>query len=206
MTVTGIDIQSVTKSSLYPKSLFQTAMGEKFDQLPPRLQELHGPNACKTWTGEARTQTGKTWLARLISRTIGFAVPSKSGTASYEPLEVTFERLEASEKWTRNFNGHSFNSHFTLQEKVEGDSVRYMAIENFGLFKFELDLLCEKSRLYFVVKRCTFLKLPLPAILLPSGESYEYEQQDRFHFNVEVRVPIAGLIGAYDGWLMPANT
>jgi len=197
------EIEQSTKPGLYQKSLFQTAIGAKFDELPPCLQELHGPDAPIKWGGQARTQAGTTWLAKLISRSIGFGVPPEHRTATYESLEVTFERTENSEEWTRDFDGHRFKSHFTLEKKAEGDHVNYVAIENFGLFKFELDLLYEDNRLYFLVRRCTFLKLPLPAICLPKGDSYEFEREGRFHFCVEVRVPLAGLIAAYDGWLVP---
>lgn len=194
------------KSNLLAKSLFQVAMGDRFFELPHCLQTLHGPDAATVWTGEARTQTGKTWLARLISRTVGLTVPSQPGLPDYKPLQVTFERFDNSEKWTRNFNGHFFNSHFTLGKKYKDGTTSYVAIENFGLFKFELDLLIENERLYFNVDRCTFLNLPLPAVCLPKGESYEFEHNRQFNFTVEIRVPIAGLIAAYDGWLVPEKT
>jgi len=191
------------ESTTQQKSLFQKVLGTDFDYLPPLLQQLHGLGNENIWIGEARTQPGSSMLAKLISRVIGLSVPENTGDAEYKPLQVTFERLENSEKWHRNFNGHCFNSHLTMGEKKEGASVGYYAIENFGLFRFELDLPFKEERLLFVVKRCTFLGVPLPSMLLPTGESYEYEQNGRFHFNVEIRAPLAGLIAAYDGWLLP---
>ena len=205
MTIVSTAKHSITNSNIDTKSLFQKAIGDKFYDMPPRLRELHGPDASKTWVGEARTQAGETWLARFISRTIGFGVPSSQDRGAYERIEVTFERSDNSEKWQRDFNGHCFNSHFAIGTKKQDERVNYFAIEKFGLFNFELDLIVKKQRLYFVVRRCTFLKLPLPAFLLPKGDSYEYEHNDRFHFKVEVRVPIAGLIAAYDGWLSPVE-
>lgn len=48
--------------------------------------------------------------------------------------------------------------------------------------------------------------IPLPALLLPSGDSREYESDGRFHFEVEVAHPLAGRIVQYRGWLEPTDT
>jgi hypothetical protein len=46
--------------------------------------------------------------------------------------------------------------------------------------------------------------IPLPVVLAPRGDSYEYAENGRFHFHVEIAHPITGLIVSYRGWLVPA--
>ena len=43
----------------------------------------------------------------------------------------------------------------------------------------------------------------MPASLLPAGESFEYEQDGDFHFDVTIAMPVIGLIAAYQGRLAP---
>ncbi|HEX6843100.1 MAG TPA: DUF4166 domain-containing protein, partial [Stellaceae bacterium] len=43
----------------------------------------------------------------------------------------------------------------------------------------------------------------LPAAWAPRGDAYESAQDGRFHFDVEIRHPLTGLIAAYRGWLVP---
>ena len=39
--------------------------------------------------------------------------------------------------------------------------------------------------------------------LAPRGDSYEYAENGRFHFHVEIAHPFTGLILGYRGWLVP---
>lgn len=144
-------------------------------------------------------QAGNNGFAKFIAWLAGLHISSQKGVSKYRPIEVRFEQTTESEIWVRDFGSHIFKSHFTLKE----ESGRYIAVENFGLFKFELDLRLKENRLNFIVKRCTCLGLSMPAIILPKGDSFEYEYNGHFHFNVEIRIPIVGLIAAYDGWLKP---
>ena len=43
----------------------------------------------------------------------------------------------------------------------------------------------------------------MPSALAPTGNSYEYVEGGRFRFHVEIGLPLAGLIVAYRGWLVP---
>jgi hypothetical protein len=45
--------------------------------------------------------------------------------------------------------------------------------------------------------------IPMPLALAPRGDSYEFAADRRFNFHVEIRHPLAGLIVAYRGWLVP---
>ncbi|CAM5773035.1 hypothetical protein LMIY3S_04043 [Labrys miyagiensis] len=42
-------------------------------------------------------------------------------------------------------------------------------------------------------------------ICFPGGNSFESEEEGRFHFHVEIDHPLLGLIVRYQGWLIPDN-
>ncbi len=77
--------------------------------------------------------------------------------------------------------------------------------EKFGPFYFGLALITSLGRLSLVVRQWRFLGLPLPLVLAPSGDSYEFVENGKFHFNVEICLPLAGLIVACRGYLEPCG-
>jgi len=178
--------------------VFKTILGDHYKSLPPTLQALHNDTQT-TWHGKAAVQSGRNPLAKLIGHIVGISV--KSGQDI--PLMVTFETDASGERWTRKFDEQSFHSHFSLGTGRN----THLAVERFGIAKIGLALVMEKGedgdKLRFIPRRCTVLGLPLPKFLMPRGESYETEKDGRFHFNVAIKVPIAGLIAAYEGWLEP---
>lgn len=64
-------------------------------------------------------------------------------------------------------------------------------------------LVPENNRLQLVMQRCRFAGLPLPRVLAPSGNYLEYEEKDRFCFDIEIRLPLAGFVIRYRGYLNP---
>lgn len=64
-------------------------------------------------------------------------------------------------------------------------------------------LVLENGKMHLIVKRWTFLGIPLPVVLSPNGEAWETGEEGRFRFHVEIRLPLVGLIVRYRGWLKP---
>ena len=64
-------------------------------------------------------------------------------------------------------------------------------------------LVVESGRLSLVLRRWSFLGLPLPMWLCPRSASYERVEDGRFRFHVEISHPLTGLIVRYRGWLEP---
>jgi hypothetical protein len=75
--------------------------------------------------------------------------------------------------------------------------------ERFGPFAFGLALVRETDRLRLVVRRWRVFGIPLPAALAPFGDAYESAEDGRFHFHVEIRLPVVALVVGYRGWLVP---
>jgi len=64
-------------------------------------------------------------------------------------------------------------------------------------------LVLDAGRLRLVVRRWSCFGIPLPLALAPRGNTYESAEDGRFHFHVEIRHPLIGLIVGYRGWLVP---
>lgn len=176
------------------KGVFRTILGDQFENIPPKLQALHGDPET-IWTGEAKVQGASNPLAKLIAAIVGVNI--KTGQT---PLTVKFTADETGEHWIRNFGGQVFRSRFSLGKGRN----THLAVERFGIVKVGLALVKDGERLRFIPRRCTVLGIPLPKFLMPQEESFEYEKDGKFHFNVAVRLPIIGLIAAYEGWLEPS--
>src|SRR5512144_1685301 len=90
----------------------------------------------------------------------------------------------------------------STQEEGRGSFDRLMC-ERFGPFAFGIALKREADRLRLVIRRWSVLGIRLPHALAPFGSAYESAEDGRFHFHVEIRLPVIGLIVGYRGWLVP---
>lgn len=174
--------------------LYRRILGSAFDSLPPRLRELHGTSEARRWSGHAEVRHGGGVLARMVRGAVGFP---KAG--SNVPVVVAFTPEGEGERWMRSFDGKDFSS---LQSAGEGRD-EYLLTERFGLATFALALVVEGERLLLVPRRWSLLGVPMPALLLPQGISFEHEKEGRFCFDVEISMPGIGLIVGYRGSLEP---
>jgi hypothetical protein len=172
--------------------LYRRLLGEAWSALPPPLQALHDVATTRTVHGEADVQRGTGRLARTICMLVGFPRAGRN-----VPVSVTFTVNDGCETWRRTFAGHSFSSE---QREGAGRSA-HLLVERFGPFRFGIALVLASGRLNLVTRHWDFLGLPLPLWLAPSGEAYEFATDDRFHFHVEIRHWLTGLIVRYHGWL-----
>lgn len=78
-----------------------------------------------------------------------------------------------------------------------------MLCERFGPFAIALALVVQAGKLFLVVRHWSVFGVPLPAFCAPGGLTYEYVEDGRFHFHVEIRHPWIGLLVSYRGWLVP---
>ncbi|MGH6613554.1 DUF4166 domain-containing protein [Sphingomonas sp.] len=174
--------------------LYGQLLGSAFADLPPRLRELHGGKQTRQWAGLAKIRRGRGVLARIISAFLGFP---KAGTNV--PVSVELSPEKGGERWTRNFGGKTFSS---MQSRGSGKE-EYLVVERFGIISVALALVLDGGRLYLTARRWRLLGMPMPRFLLPSGSSFESEEQGRFCFDVDISAPLVGLIVAYRGTLEP---
>lgn len=174
--------------------LYWKILGSAFSALPPRVRELHGHAVPRQWRGYARVTRGRSPAAALIAAIVGLP-----RTASNVPVTVDFSPENGSERWIRNFNGRSFS---TVQSAGTGKD-QYLLVERFGPATFALALVVDGGRLFLVPRRWSFLGIPMPRFLLPTGQSSETEREGQFCFDVKISMPFIGLIVAYQGSLQP---
>ena len=173
------------------KTLFQSALGEGFKSLPAAVQGFH-TQLDRPWRGQVWIKREPTAFAGLASILLG--LPK---SAEDVPISVHVAPNDQRETWTRNFNGQ------ILYSILRPASRRGHIIERFGIFQVEIALIHNDAKLYFVPQRWWGLGLPMPKALLPKGESFEFEQDGQFNFDIRFELPIFGLIVSYKGWLAP---
>lgn len=112
-------------------------------------------------------------------------------------MRVTFDRANGVERWRRDFGTQRLTS---IQYEGRGRYERLLC-ERFGPFAFGMALVVGEGQLRFVVRRWSFLGVPLPRRLAPRGGSFEFEAEGRFRFHVEIVVPFVGPIVNYSAYL-----
>jgi hypothetical protein len=177
-----------------PSPLYRRMLGEAWNLLPPPLQAMHEVNRTLIADGAATIERGPGLLARLVARLIGFPQAGRD-----LPATVTFRVEGGREHWRRIIGKSSFTS---VQEQGRGRFDRLLC-ERFGPFNFGLALVLENARLWLVVRRWSFLGLPMPAAWAPRGKAYEFAEHGRFNFDIEIAHSLLGLIVRYRGWLVP---
>ena len=65
-------------------------------------------------------------------------------------------------------------------------------------------LILDDGRLCYVPRGWTCFGMPMPRILAPQGNTYEYVEDGKFHFHAEITLPLIGHIVTYQGWLVDA--
>jgi hypothetical protein len=177
--------------------VFAKALGQGFARLPRALQDLHTLADMRTWSGRSEVIRSSGFLSRLAGAIVGFPPSGRD-----VPVTVTMHKTERGEVWTRQFGASRFRSH--LAHAGSNGSGRMM--ERFGLLNFELALSVENGKLHFPVSGGACLGVPIPSILLPKSDTFEFsDSQGRACFDVSISLPLAGHVVTYRGWLTPAD-
>ena len=191
-TMSDLAITTRVTTQEHP-TVFQEALGDRWDRLPQEKRALHAVHDVKSFSGTAAVARGKTMMARMAAWFFGF--PQEHPNS---PVRVTKTRIGQSELWERNFNGRILRSYCT----VAAEPYRYR--ESFGPFTFEQVLEVSDASLHLPVRRGWFCGVPVPSFLLPRSDSREYVENGVFHFDVSLSAPLGvGLIVRYKGSLVP---
>jgi len=175
--------------------LYRRLLGDAYAQLPAPIQALHDLADTLVVEGRATIQRGRNPVARAIAAVVGFPPAGED-----VPVKVLFTLRDGREVWRRSFADHGFTS---TQEEGRGSFDRLMC-ERFGPFAFGIALVREPDRLRLIVRGWSIFGIPLPRALAPFGSAFESAEDGRFHFHVEIRLPVIGLIVRYRGWLVPS--
>jgi hypothetical protein len=182
-----------TSDRAAPASLYRRLLGDAWEALPPAVAAMHDVTGESVASGRADIERGRGLLARLAAAVVGFPKAARQADVT-----VRFSAMEGVETWTRTFGSKTFR---TRQRAGRGRHAHLLA-EDFGPFRILMALVPEGGRLTLVVRGWRLFGVPLPRSLAPGGNVHEEERDGRFHFDVEVKAPLIGLIVRYRGWLI----
>ena len=188
-------IVSGTRHSLPGETpLYRRLLGEAWETLPLEIRAMHSVEGNLEAEGMAEIERGRSPVAMLICALFRFP---RSGADV--PVNVTFRARRRGETWRRRFGTRAFSSR---QSEGRGRFERLL-VERFGPFSFGLALVREVGQLRLILRGWNFLGIPLPRVLAPRSQAYEFVSEGRFGFHVELSHPLAGSIIRYSGWLVP---
>ena len=179
------------------KPIFPALLGESFSQLPKPLQDLHRGEFSSEWEGNASARGAQNLAGRLVAALIGFPANDRE-----TGIRVSVHVTPDGETWIRSIGGKQFRSYLSLGTGREAG----LMCERFRFITVALAITWQDKRLRFVPRRWRIGPLPLPAALLPGGNSFEYDHDGSFAFNVRIEAPLIGLIAAYEGTLQPRSS
>lgn len=171
--------------------LFERNLSD-FDSLPDVIKEMHDVIDDVHATGRGDIIWGDNPLAKMFARIFGFPKPGND-----IPVEVIFKRQGENEILSRNYNGDILETHF-MDHPSDG-----VLLETFmGIY---FDVKCEG------IENClhmTFLRaklwnvIPLPLFVLPKVKASECDINGKYHFNVDITMPLIGRVIWYKGYLV----
>ena len=176
-------------------SPFQQLLGTAFDHLPPMVHRFHSLDHPLQSQGQADIRTSPGLLRWLICK---FAGLPKAG--HQVPVQVRFTpQAEHGEFWQRHFSQRAYASRMQAGTGAHD----HLLIEHFGLFKLYFALTVQEDGLAWSLAKWRFLNLPLPTWSTPRIDCLETDQQDCFHFDIDVHFPVVGHVIHYQGFLAP---
>jgi Domain of unknown function (DUF4166) len=171
-------------------SLYRRLLGPAFDEMPLALRALHDGTRSTRWQGRADVERGSSPLMRLLATLFGLPPAGPD-----QPLTLTFDLKGDSEIWTRTFGVKRFRS----MQFEQGGHLH----ETVGASRLIMGVTASAQGLQLTMLGTRFLGVPLPRFLVPVVRAVEREQDGRFHFDVEARLPGFGRLVHYRGWLEP---
>jgi hypothetical protein len=188
---TGIRVNEPSDNA---KALYRRLLGEAFNILPEPIRRMHEVGQGLEADGMADIERGRGLLARVVAFILRLPPEGKN-----VPLTVRFDVKNGGEIWRRNFADEIFSS---TQRAGTGRADRLLR-ESFGPIGIDIALLADKERLTLVPRRWSLFGIPMLLALGPQAQAHESVKDDRFTFNVEIKLPLAGLLIRYRGWLVP---
>ena len=189
----------------YPSTgIYQRYLGgQKYNDLPASLREFHKIDGYPVWRGTADISSGNSLAARIVSQIVGFPASGKDVPVTVSVQRGINQHNDMSETWTRNFAGNRFSSELSIDKN---GTFR----ERFGNLSFEIGLDVVDGAIVMPIKswkiETPLGALPMPLWLAPTSKTREFSDENGvFNFDVEVNLPLFGLLAHYRGKIKPAD-
>lgn len=167
--------------------LFAHLLGERFASLHGAVQRLHTRPGVQRWHGEVEVERGHGLLSRLC------AWATRLPPAGRGPITVEIATTPAREQWNRQVARHAMRSTLWANQGL--------LCERLGLVEFGFRLEAAEGVLLWRVARVRALGLSLPVSWFEGVTAREFEVDGRYRYDVAARLPLAGLLVHYRGWL-----
>ncbi|MEB2843000.1 SDR family NAD(P)-dependent oxidoreductase [Rhizobiales bacterium RZME27] len=167
--------------------VYRRVMGEAYDVLPKLMRDMHDVFGSAGAAGFATVTRGRSLMARLVATIMRFPPEGE------HRLHVSFEEESGVERWTRDFDGHTFVSELS-------QSGRHL-VERFGPMRFHFDLPSDEVGLTMIMRKWSVLRVPMPLFLAPKSVAREWADGEDFWFDVPIALPLIGDVVHYRGRL-----
>jgi hypothetical protein len=173
--------------------LFRRLLGADFDALPAPIRFIHGGAPRRRFAGRCRVERGTSVLSRILG--VLASLPAAGADVS---LHVTVEAGHSRETWKREFDGKALRSRFGERDGLLEESM--------GALGLRYRLAAHARGIDWRPAAVRWLGVPLP---LPwfrevrAGETVD--PHGVYAFDVNVALPLAGLLVRYRGTLHPAD-
>jgi hypothetical protein len=178
----------MTSTALFPDLLGDDA----WHSLPAAVQTMHGIAPVLHASGIADVTGASHIPARCLRRLLDLPAPGPQ-----QALALTIERNGTRETWTRSFTGRRMQS---VLDRHPGSPLLY---ERLGLATLGFALCRDGDAIDWQLRSLHVFGVPMPRILRGRVLSRSGVRDDRYHFSVDVRLPVLGQLIAYEGWLEP---
>jgi NAD(P)-dependent dehydrogenase (short-subunit alcohol dehydrogenase family) len=179
-----------------PPPLMKRLLGADYDTLPAAIRDSHDVSGVLVLEGRADATSPDGIITAMFSRVFRFP---RGGTNMPLRVEMRSEN-DGSETWTRIYPDVTMRSNLR-----NVDPFTHCLDEVFGPVAIRLEWKATDSDLTLHIVGARLLGLPLPSILQPRSSAREsVDNNGRFHFDVDIAMPLVGSIVRYKGYLTPA--
>lgn len=180
-----------TSSRMNSTALFPELLGDQAWQLLPQVvRAMHGPTPRRLRARGVADVSGATHLpARWLRRLLGLPSPGPQ-----QALALMIERHDAHEIWTRRFAGRPMQSTLTQRDGSP------LLIEQLGPATLGFALCRHAEGIDWQPRSLHLFGVPMPRALRGDVLAHSGMRDGRYHFSVNVRLPLLGQLIAYHGW------
>jgi hypothetical protein len=194
MSVISVEPCDRAHASPAPPGLFASVLGPAFENLPDRVRWLHRGASLQA-RGVACVRGDSHWRARVLR-----AIACLPGPTDSIPLAFEIHAQATGESWLRRFGDRPMHSRLDRSTRFARALEEQLGPVRLS-FAFEL----LDHRLHWILRELRVLGVALPLRWFRGMRASCGEQQGRYVFDIDVRLPLVGRLVAYSGWLEPLD-
>lgn len=175
-----------TAEALFPRLLGVAA----WQRLPAPVQHMHGAAHHVAARGEADVEGDDNVIVRTLRHLLGLPSPGLQQT-----LEFHIERDGSRETWIRRF------AHGEMRSVLDSDTDAAHLLERLGPVTLRFSLRHDATGIDWNLQQVRVLGIPVPRTWFGQVLSHSGVHDGRYAFAIDTRLPLAGRLVAYRGWL-----